>query len=164
MELNFVIQDAQNIRHMLELLDHCPPNLQVSEQRNIKLGRINYVWQISNANKIQVQVNAHRYNNSDGRDCKHIYIYVYIECAFYGTILKGIKYVKIEEKFSTSSSSIIALRIELRYFIYARRSCSKSRIIRYSSCLDVLAVDCNSYLFTISFIFLIFALLIVNTF
>lgn len=31
MELNFVIQDAQNIKHMLELLDHCPPNLQVSE-------------------------------------------------------------------------------------------------------------------------------------
>lgn len=30
MELNFVIQDAQNIKHMLELLDHCPPNLQVS--------------------------------------------------------------------------------------------------------------------------------------
>jgi len=30
MELNFVIQDAQNIRHMLELLDHCPPSLQVS--------------------------------------------------------------------------------------------------------------------------------------
>lgn len=30
MELNFIIQDAQNIRHMLELLDHCPPNLQVS--------------------------------------------------------------------------------------------------------------------------------------
>jgi len=29
MELNFVIQDAQNIKHMLELLDHCPPNLQV---------------------------------------------------------------------------------------------------------------------------------------
>ena len=29
MELNFVIQDAQNIRHMLELLDHCTPNLQV---------------------------------------------------------------------------------------------------------------------------------------
>lgn len=28
MELNFVIQDAQNIQHMLELLDHCPPNLQ----------------------------------------------------------------------------------------------------------------------------------------
>ncbi|XP_059484361.1 neurobeachin isoform X4 [Neocloeon triangulifer] len=28
MELNFVIQDAQNIRHMLELLDHCPPSLQ----------------------------------------------------------------------------------------------------------------------------------------
>ncbi|XP_023318209.1 neurobeachin isoform X4 [Trichogramma pretiosum] len=28
MELNFVIQDAQNIRHMLELLDHCPSNLQ----------------------------------------------------------------------------------------------------------------------------------------
>ncbi|EFN83574.1 Putative neurobeachin-like protein [Harpegnathos saltator] len=33
MELNFVIEDAQNIRHMLELLDHCPPNLQVSERR-----------------------------------------------------------------------------------------------------------------------------------
>lgn len=31
MELNFVIQDAQNIKHMLELLDHCPPNLQVRE-------------------------------------------------------------------------------------------------------------------------------------
>lgn len=30
MELNFVIQDAQNIKHMLELLDHCPPNLQVT--------------------------------------------------------------------------------------------------------------------------------------
>uniref|UniRef100_A0A0K8VM73 Neurobeachin n=1 Tax=Bactrocera latifrons TaxID=174628 RepID=A0A0K8VM73_BACLA len=29
MELNFVIQDAQNIKHMLELLDHCPPNLQL---------------------------------------------------------------------------------------------------------------------------------------
>ncbi|XP_011499560.1 PREDICTED: neurobeachin-like [Ceratosolen solmsi marchali] len=28
MELNFVVQDAQNIRHMLELLDHCPSNLQ----------------------------------------------------------------------------------------------------------------------------------------
>ncbi|XP_076767104.1 A kinase anchor protein rugose isoform X17 [Xylocopa sonorina] len=27
-ELNFVIQDAQNIRHMLELVDHCPLNLQ----------------------------------------------------------------------------------------------------------------------------------------
>lgn len=34
MELNFVIQDAQNIRHMLELLDHCPPNLQVSRYIN----------------------------------------------------------------------------------------------------------------------------------
>jgi len=32
MELNFVIQDAQNIKHMLELLDHCPPNLQVSSK------------------------------------------------------------------------------------------------------------------------------------
>jgi hypothetical protein len=32
MELNFVIQDAQNIKHMLELLDHCPPNLQVCPQ------------------------------------------------------------------------------------------------------------------------------------
>lgn len=29
MELNFVIQDAQNIKHMLELLDHCVPTLQV---------------------------------------------------------------------------------------------------------------------------------------
>ncbi|XP_035708538.1 neurobeachin isoform X2 [Folsomia candida] len=28
MELNFVIQDAQNIKHMLEMLDHCPPHLQ----------------------------------------------------------------------------------------------------------------------------------------
>ncbi|XP_026328148.1 neurobeachin isoform X4 [Hyposmocoma kahamanoa] len=28
MELNFVIQDAQNIQHMLELLDNCPPSLQ----------------------------------------------------------------------------------------------------------------------------------------
>lgn len=36
MELNFVIQDAQNIKHMLELLDHCPPNLQVSAQPAIK--------------------------------------------------------------------------------------------------------------------------------
>ena len=31
MELNFVIQDAKNIRHMLELLDHCPHPLQVFE-------------------------------------------------------------------------------------------------------------------------------------
>ena len=30
MELNFVIQDAENIRHMLELLDSCPHPLQVS--------------------------------------------------------------------------------------------------------------------------------------
>lgn len=37
MELNFVIQDAQNIRHMLELLDHCPPNLQVSEIKRFKI-------------------------------------------------------------------------------------------------------------------------------
>ena len=29
MELNFVIQDPENIRHMLELLDHCPHDLQV---------------------------------------------------------------------------------------------------------------------------------------
>ena len=28
MELNFVIQDPENIRHMLELLDHCPDGLQ----------------------------------------------------------------------------------------------------------------------------------------
>ncbi|GAB6031814.1 hypothetical protein CHUAL_010216 [Chamberlinius hualienensis] len=28
MELNFVIQDAQNIKNMLELLDHCSPSLQ----------------------------------------------------------------------------------------------------------------------------------------
>ncbi|XP_062538095.1 neurobeachin isoform X14 [Armigeres subalbatus] len=28
MELNFVVQDAQNVKHMLELLDHCPANLQ----------------------------------------------------------------------------------------------------------------------------------------
>ena len=32
MELNFVIQDAENIRHMLELLDHCPHTLQVPNQ------------------------------------------------------------------------------------------------------------------------------------
>ena len=31
MELNFVIQDSHNIRHMLELLDHCPANLQVRD-------------------------------------------------------------------------------------------------------------------------------------
>lgn len=42
MELNFVIQDAQNIRHMLELLDHCPPNLQVSNGRNVQLDQTNY--------------------------------------------------------------------------------------------------------------------------
>ncbi|GBP73669.1 Neurobeachin [Eumeta japonica] len=33
MELNFVIQDAQNIQHMLELLDHCPSSLQFSDGR-----------------------------------------------------------------------------------------------------------------------------------
>jgi len=36
MELNFVIQDAQNIKHMLELLDHCPPNLQVGPSRPLR--------------------------------------------------------------------------------------------------------------------------------
>ncbi|KOX76968.1 Neurobeachin [Melipona quadrifasciata] len=36
MELNFVIQDAQNIRHMLELLDHCPPNLQIRKRSGKK--------------------------------------------------------------------------------------------------------------------------------
>ena len=40
MELNFVIQDAHNLRHMLELLDHCPPPLQVSK---FILSRINSV-------------------------------------------------------------------------------------------------------------------------
>uniref|UniRef100_A0A1B0BVM1 Uncharacterized protein n=1 Tax=Glossina palpalis gambiensis TaxID=67801 RepID=A0A1B0BVM1_9MUSC len=35
MELNFVIQDAQNIKHMLELLDHCPPNLQNSGSQTV---------------------------------------------------------------------------------------------------------------------------------
>ncbi|KOC66217.1 Neurobeachin [Habropoda laboriosa] len=30
MELNFVIEEAQNIRHMLELVDHCPANLQAN--------------------------------------------------------------------------------------------------------------------------------------
>lgn len=34
MELNFVIQDAQNIKHMLEMLDHCPPHLQVRRSVN----------------------------------------------------------------------------------------------------------------------------------
>ena len=29
MELNFVIHEPENIRHMLELLDHCPEALQV---------------------------------------------------------------------------------------------------------------------------------------
>ncbi|KAK6637448.1 hypothetical protein RUM44_007865 [Polyplax serrata] len=41
MELNFVIQDSQNIKHMLELLDHCPPNLQ--DLSHIALG---YVAQV----------------------------------------------------------------------------------------------------------------------
>lgn len=40
MELNFVIQDAQNIKHMLELLDHCPPSLQV----NRKLSNFKVFW------------------------------------------------------------------------------------------------------------------------
>ena len=35
MELNFVIQDPENIRHMLELLDHCPDGLQVGQSKNI---------------------------------------------------------------------------------------------------------------------------------
>lgn len=47
MELNFVIQDAQNIRHMLELLDHCPPNLQVciylSSYRRVSIDTT-YIW------------------------------------------------------------------------------------------------------------------------
>jgi len=47
MELNFIIQDAQNIRHMLELLDHCPPNLQVSSVivfGNINLRFVSYLF------------------------------------------------------------------------------------------------------------------------
>ena len=36
MELNFVIQDAENIRHMLELLDSCPHPLQVSIKISLK--------------------------------------------------------------------------------------------------------------------------------
>ena len=35
MELNFVINDPENIRHMLELLDHCPHGLQVSHRNSI---------------------------------------------------------------------------------------------------------------------------------
>lgn len=43
MELNFVIQDAQNIKHMLELLDHCPPNLQVTYNDEIfKFNSLHY--------------------------------------------------------------------------------------------------------------------------
>ena len=45
MELNFVIQDAQNIRHMLELLDHCPPNLQVREHDGLHVSlEIFFFW------------------------------------------------------------------------------------------------------------------------
>lgn len=49
MELNFVIQDAQNIKHMLELLDHCPPNLQV---RNLHSKYLN-IW-LKTRNKLRV--------------------------------------------------------------------------------------------------------------
>ncbi|XP_017789019.1 PREDICTED: neurobeachin [Habropoda laboriosa] len=37
MELNFVIEEAQNIRHMLELVDHCPANLQADLWFSINL-------------------------------------------------------------------------------------------------------------------------------
>lgn len=53
MELNFVIQDAQNIKHMLELLDHCPPNLQVIQTL------LHYF--ISNHSLMRIKVNATEY-------------------------------------------------------------------------------------------------------
>lgn len=58
MELNFVIQDAQNIKHMLELLDHCPPNLQVSKlQKLIKCA-------LRNSNG-QSLIKTSKFTNSD---------------------------------------------------------------------------------------------------
>lgn len=59
MELNFVIQDAQNIKHMLELLDHCPPSLQVSE---------NFSSLIKNSVKCELL-------NLSGRNLERVYCY-----------------------------------------------------------------------------------------
>lgn len=56
MELNFVIQDAQNIKHMLELLDHCPPNLQVRNLQSKYLNIMSIWLKVRNklrANKIE---------------------------------------------------------------------------------------------------------------
>lgn len=68
MELNFVIQDAQNIRHMLELLDHCPPNLQVSNGRNIRLDQTNYLSACNTPAQIWFYAGTY---NGDDRYVKH---------------------------------------------------------------------------------------------
>ncbi|KAL7646103.1 UNVERIFIED_CONTAM: hypothetical protein RMT77_003004 [Armadillidium vulgare] len=68
MELNFVIEDARNLHHMLELLDHCPPSLQAEiwsvfiailkkSTRNLQacteIGLISHILrQLPNANNI----------------------------------------------------------------------------------------------------------------
>lgn len=43
-ELNFIIQDSQNIKHMLELLDHCPPSLQVIINRPNFYGLVKWTF------------------------------------------------------------------------------------------------------------------------
>ena len=49
MEMNFVIQDAHNLHHMLELLDHCPSHLQVSTVKPVQIHYTSPSWGDANS-------------------------------------------------------------------------------------------------------------------
>lgn len=82
MELNFVIQDAQNIKHMLELLDHCPPNLQVCMSHLIIL----FSTKFSNINYLQ---NARIHVNTQHLEYAHKY-----ESPQWGLVICGMNIYK----------------------------------------------------------------------
>ena len=57
MELNFVIQDPENIRHMLELLDHCPDGLQVRQSKNVFI--LTLPTELNNGWKLKIEKFSH---------------------------------------------------------------------------------------------------------
>ena len=57
MELNFVIQDPENIRHMLELLDHCPDGLQVRQSKNVFI--LTLPTELNNRWKLKIEEFSH---------------------------------------------------------------------------------------------------------
>lgn len=136
MELNFVIQDAQNIRHMLELLDHCPPNLQVSvRRRDVKLGQINYarkIFTVRMRRKIHARSNVSHFaisvigiENLSYVCCMNICIYVHmcVHTMLFTSRDNSREYVKHAEKSKMISEIFLGYhrRVELRYCVEVDR-------------------------------------------